>query len=132
MPIRMKVAPIVPRIREPCSCWIGVSSGSGAVVRCQAADGASATYSDPKDLRVNIPDWVSEDSFKGVVFDGREVAIRAWVRKAGPECTVEALLHVPLEAELAEIISSAAGVAVDVPGPPAGRFGQGQGQGQGR
>lgn len=106
--------------------------GSGAFVRCQAADGTSATYSYPENLRVTIPDWLSEDSFRGVVFEGGEVAIHAWARRVGPECAVEALLHVPLENELAEIISSAAGVEVGVPGPPAGRTGQGLGQGPGR
>ena len=73
---------------------------------------------------MEIPEWLSEDSFEGVVFEGRKVAIRTWARREGPACVVEALLQVPLDSELAEMISSAAGVEVRVPGPPSVRPGQ--------
>jgi len=103
--------------------------GSGAFVRCRPAAGEPVSFSSPPDLAVTFPGWLPDESFRGVVYESERLSIHAWVHRQGRDCTVDVLLHVPLEQELAAMISSASGLEVSVPGRPAAGSGRRRGQG---
>jgi serine phosphatase RsbU (regulator of sigma subunit) len=95
-----------------------------AVVRC-----GDTTVPLGEHASLEVPDWLREDRFGGVVSDGEGLHIRAFVRKQDGDCLVETAIQVPLDYKTASLISTAAALEVSVPGPPPGRGRGGSSQG---
>jgi sigma-B regulation protein RsbU (phosphoserine phosphatase) len=94
--------------------------GTAASIRCQgpAETGVSASYPPGSDFA--FPSWIVEDSFRGVVSDGRQISVRALARGRGSRCQIEVMSVTPINSQLAELIARVSELDVTIPTPPPG------------
>ncbi|MBK9167206.1 MAG: SpoIIE family protein phosphatase [Bryobacterales bacterium] len=85
------------------------------VVRCTDEQGQTRSFVQPPGATLEVPAWLSEDSFRGLVAENQRIFIYAFTRRTANGCTVEAASRTPLNQDIVEILSSASELRVDLP-----------------
>lgn len=91
-PERRPPPPRLSTARGPQSASVSVS--------CQGDRGRPARTEEP----IPLPAWIEGDSFQGVVADGRDVWLQAFVRRKGDRCTVETAWRIPVDDDMAALL----------------------------
>lgn len=87
--------PPPPRLSVPRG-----SQSASVSVRCTGGPGSQERAEEP----VTLPAWIEGDSFQGIVADGRDVWLQAFVRKKGDRCTVETAWRIPVDDDMAALL----------------------------